>query len=145
MQKLRDFSVLEKPDPKENEESKMKFLSKFKMTDSLITGEDRENLYSTIVEFNDIFARHKVDIGINSKSEFSLTPQDDKPVFTQSLPVPIKLKENLTLQLALMHRYGINHHDTIFLQICKSHLGTTESQQLATTSGGFTQDQRPHR
>ena len=36
-----------------------------------------------------------------------LTPKDERPIYTQSLPVPINLKEDLTVELALMHRYGI--------------------------------------
>ena len=79
----------------------------FKWTDSLITGRDRKNFEDTIVEFIDIFARHRLDIGMNTQFKVSLAPQDDKPVYTQSLPVPINLKEDLTVELALMHRYGI--------------------------------------
>ena len=44
---------------------------------------------------------------MNTQFKVSLTPQDDKPVYTQSLPVPINLKEDLWVELALMHRYGI--------------------------------------
>ena len=36
-----------------------------------------------------------------------LTPKDERPIYSQSLPVPINLKEDLTFELALMHRYGI--------------------------------------
>ena len=36
-----------------------------------------------------------------------LTPKDDKPVYSQSLPMPIHLKEDLIVELALMHKYGI--------------------------------------
>ena len=104
---LRERAELEKLDPTENAESRNKFLSKFKWTDSLFTGKDRENLEATIVEFNDIFARHRLDIGMNTQIKVSLTPQDDEPVYTQSLPVPIIVKEDLTVELALMHRYGI--------------------------------------
>ena len=107
LKELRDLAELEKLDPIENEESRNKFLSMFKWTDSLIAGKDRENLEDTIVEFNDISARHRLDIGMNTQFKVSLTPQDDKPVYTQSLPVPINLKEDLTVELALMHRYGI--------------------------------------
>ena len=44
---------------------------------------------------------------MNTQFKVSLTPQEAKPVCTQSLPVPINLKEDLTVELALMHRYGI--------------------------------------
>ena len=36
-----------------------------------------------------------------------LTPKDERPLYTHGLPVPINLKEDLTVELALMHRYGI--------------------------------------
>ena len=107
LKELRELAALEKLDPTENEESRAKFLSMFKWRDSLITGNDRKNLEDIIVELNDIIARHRLDIGMNTQFKVSLTPQDDKPVYTQSLPVPINLKEDLTVDLALMHRYGI--------------------------------------
>ena len=44
---------------------------------------------------------------MNTQFKVSLTPQDEKPVYTQNLPIPINLKEDLTVELALMHRYGI--------------------------------------
>ena len=107
LKELRDLAELEKLDPSENEETRNKFLSMFNRTDSLITGNDRKNFEDTIVEFNSIFARHRLDIGMNTQFKVSLSPQDDKPVYTQNLPVPINLKEDLTVELALMHRYGI--------------------------------------
>ena len=79
----------------------------FKWTDSLITGKDRDSLENTIVSFRDIYACHRLNIGMNTQFKVSLTPKDDKPVYTQSLQVPINLKEDLTVELILMHRYGI--------------------------------------
>ena len=54
-----------------------------------------------------IFARHRNDFGINNTFKVKLTPKDERPIYTQSLPVPINLKEDLSVGLALMHRYGI--------------------------------------
>ena len=79
----------------------------FKWVNSLITEEDRENLESIIVEFNDIFARYRHDIGMNTHIKFCLTPKHKKPVYTQSLHVPINLKDDLSVELASMHKYGI--------------------------------------
>ena len=107
LKELRELAALEKLDPTESEESRTKFLSMFKWTDSLITGKDRKNLEDTIVELNDIFARHRLDTGMNTQFKVSLTSQDDKQVYTLNLPVPINLKEDLTVELAVMHRYGI--------------------------------------
>ena len=36
-----------------------------------------------------------------------LTPKDNKAVYSQNLPMPIHLKEDLIVELALMHNYGI--------------------------------------
>ena len=74
----------------------------FKRTDSLITGKDRDSLEATLVEFNDVFARYRQDIEMKTQFKISLIPKDDKPVYTQSLPVPINLTEDLTVELALM-------------------------------------------
>ena len=77
----------------------------FQWNGSLIQG--RKQLEDLIVEYNDIFARHRLDKGINNNFKVKLTPKTDAPVYTQSLPVPINLKKDLTVELALMHRYGI--------------------------------------
>ena len=79
----------------------------FQWEDSQIEGNDRKQLEQTIVEYNDVFARHPLDIGINNSFKVKLTPKDERPSYTQSLPVPINLKGDLTVKLALMHRYGI--------------------------------------
>ena len=43
------------------------------------------------------------------KAEFKvkLTTEDKKAVCSQSLPMPIHLKEDLIVELALIHKYGI--------------------------------------
>ena len=44
---------------------------------------------------------------MNTEFKVKLSPKDDKTVFGQSLPMPIHLKEDLIVELALMHEYGI--------------------------------------
>ena len=44
---------------------------------------------------------------MNPQFKGKLTPKDDKAVCSQSLPMPIHLKEDLIIELALMHKYGI--------------------------------------
>ena len=48
-----------------------------------------------------------MDIGMNAEFKVRLTPKDDKAVYSQSLPMPIHLEEDLIVELALMHKYGI--------------------------------------
>ena len=61
-----------------------------------------------LVEYLDVFDRHRVDIGTNTELKVKLTPKDDRAVHSQNLPQAIHLKEELFVEFALMHKYGIN-------------------------------------
>ena len=60
-----------------------------------------------LVEFHDIFARHRFHTGMDEEFKVKLTPKDDSLAYSQSLPTPINLKEDILVELALRHRYGI--------------------------------------
>ena len=95
LKELRELAELEKLDPTENEQSRTKFLSMFKWTDSLITEKDRENLEATIVEFHDIFARHRLDIRMNTQFKVSLTPKMTNQCTRRAYLSPSTLKKIL--------------------------------------------------
>ena len=44
---------------------------------------------------------------MNTEFKVKITLEDDKAVYSQNLPVPIHLKEDLIFELALMHKNGI--------------------------------------
>ena len=44
---------------------------------------------------------------MNTDFKVKLTPQHDEPVYSQSLPTPTNLKDDLLVELALMQEYGI--------------------------------------
>ena len=44
---------------------------------------------------------------MNTEFKVELNPKDDKAVNSQSLPMPIHLKEDPIVEFALMHKYGI--------------------------------------
>ena len=48
-----------------------------------------------------------MDIGMNKAFNVKLTPKDDEAVYRQNSPLPIHLKEDRIVELALMHNYGI--------------------------------------
>ena len=60
-----------------------------------------------LVEYHDIIARHRMDIGMNAELKVRFTRKDDKAVYSQSIPMLIYLKEDLIAQIALRHKYGI--------------------------------------
>ena len=107
LKKLRELQLKEKLDPKDNTESRTEFLKRFDWTDTLLTGTEKQAVEDILVEYHNIFARHRMDIGMNTEFMVRLTPKDDKVVYSQNLPMPIHLKEDLIVELALMHKYGI--------------------------------------
>ena len=104
MNELKDN---EKLNPQENKESRNIFLKRFDWTDTLLTETEKQAIEDILVGYHDIFARHRMDIGMNTEFKVKLTPKDDKAVYSQSLPMPIHLKEDLIVELALTHKYGI--------------------------------------
>ena len=44
---------------------------------------------------------------MNTEFKVKLFPEDDKAVYNQSLPLPILLKRDLNVEMALMRKYGI--------------------------------------
>ena len=104
---LRELQRREKLNPKDNTESRTEFLKRFDWTDTLLTETEKQAVEDILIEYHDVFARHRMDIGMNTEFKVKLTPKDDKAVYSQSLPMPIHLKEDLIVKLALMHKYGI--------------------------------------
>ena len=104
---LRELQRREKLDPKDYIESRTEFLKRFDGTDTLLTETEKQAVEDILVEYHDIFARHRMDIGMNTEFKVKLTPKDDKAVYSQSLPMPVHLKEDLIVEFALMHKYGI--------------------------------------
>ena len=85
----------------------MKFFSHFDWTDTTLSPFEKQHTEEILVQYHDIFARRRFDIGTNREFKAKLTPNDDRPVYSQSLPTPITLKDDISVELALLHRYGI--------------------------------------
>ena len=107
LNELRELKQLEKLNPLENTDSRNQFLSNFDWTDSTLQQNAKQPVENLLVEFHDIFARHRFDIGINTEFKVQLTPIDNRPAYSQSLPAPINLKDDILEELALLHKYGI--------------------------------------
>ena len=66
-----------------------------------------KKIESLLVEYHDIFARHRFDIGMNGKFRVKLTRKDDSFAYSQSLPTLVNLKDDILVELALLYKYGI--------------------------------------
>ena len=91
----------------EDTNSRDRFLSNFDWTDSILQPDAKQAVEDLLVEFHDIFARHRFDIGINTEFKVQLTPSVNKPAYSQSLPAPINLTDDILGELTLLHKYGI--------------------------------------
>ena len=107
LNELREPEQLEKINPLENTNSRNQFLSIFDWTDSTLQPEAKQAVENLPLEFHDIFARHRFDIGINTDFKVQLTPLDNRPAYSQNFPAPINLKDNILVELAILHKYGI--------------------------------------
>ena len=66
-----------------------------------------KQIEALLVEFHDIFARHRFDILMNEEFTVKLTSRDNSPAYSQSLSTPINLKEDILVEWALLHKNGI--------------------------------------
>ena len=107
LKKLGNLQELEKLNSQDDHESRKQFLANFDWADSTLNPTEMAQIEELIVEFHDIFARQRFDIGMNEDFKVKLTPKDDSPAYSQSLPTSINPKEDILVELALLHRYGI--------------------------------------
>ena len=67
LNELNEFKDKEKLNPQESTESRNKFLKQFDWTDTLLTEKEKQAIEDILVEYHDIFARHRMDIGMNTE------------------------------------------------------------------------------
>ena len=107
LNELLELEQLEQINPLEDTNSRDQFLSNFDWTVYTLQVDAKQAAEDLLVEFHDIFARHRVDIGINTKLKVQLTPLDNRPAYSQSLPAPINLKDDILKELAPIHKYVV--------------------------------------
>ena len=93
-------STTRKNSEHESTESRKEFLKRFDWTDTLLTETEKQAIEDILVEYHDIFAIHRLDVGMNTEFKVKLSPKNDKLVYSQNLPMPIHLKEDLIVELA---------------------------------------------
>ena len=93
----------------------------------MLTENEKQAIEYFLVENHDIFAKHRMDTWMNTEFKVKPTLKDEKDLFNHSQPTPIHLKNDLIVDLALMHKYGFI---TVLLNSKhrKSHNCTEETQ-----------------
>ena len=104
---ILNFKKLELCEPKLNDHDRLTFLSQFNWENSILTNAQRSEVENLLVKYSDVFAKHRFDVGYNSELQIKLTPEHQRPLYTQGPPTPIHLRKELTVELALMHYFGL--------------------------------------
>ena len=81
-------------------------MSNFDWRDSTLQADAKQAVENVLVEFYEVFERHRFDIGINTEFKVQLTPLDNRPAYSQNLPAPIILRDDILVELALLHKFG---------------------------------------
>ena len=68
LKELRELQQKEKLNPKDDTESIIEFLKQFDWTDTLLNEDEKHAVEDILVEYHDIFSRHRMDIGMNRNS-----------------------------------------------------------------------------
>ena len=76
---LLNLQELVKFNPQDNHKSRKQLLANFDWTDSMLQQDNVACIEDLLVEFHDIFARNRCDIGKNEDFKGKLTPEDDYP------------------------------------------------------------------
>ena len=101
---LVELQTLGKFNPQDDEQSRKTFLDSFDWSNTTLTFFERQKVEELLVEFHDNFGRHRFDIGTNRDFKVKLTPNDDRRAYSQNFQTPINLKDDITVELALLHK-----------------------------------------
>ena len=104
---LMKFQQMERLNPNNSSEQEEKFLSQFSWSKSIVSNSERTQIEKLLKKYHRIFARHRLDVGRNDDFKVLLTPEHDKPVYSQSPSTPIHIRDELLIELALLQYYGI--------------------------------------
>ena len=76
LRELRNVQEVEKLNPQDDADSGRKFFSNFDWKDSMLQQLKIKQIEALLVEFHDIFARNRFDIGVNETFTVKLTPKN---------------------------------------------------------------------
>ena len=72
---LNELKDKEKLNPQESTGSRNKFLKRFHWTDTLLTQTEKQPIEDILIEYHDIVARHRMDIGMNNGVQGEINSQ----------------------------------------------------------------------
>ena len=82
LNELNELQDKEKVNPQETTKSRNKFLKRFDWTNTLVTDTEKQRIEDILLDYHDIFVRHRMDIAVNTEFKVKLTPKDNKDVYS---------------------------------------------------------------
>ena len=82
-------------DPKNNEADKLEFLKHFSWATRVLNADQKKQLEEFLVENDDVFPKHRFDVGYNTELKIKQTPQHPPPVYVQCPPAPNHLRDEI--------------------------------------------------
>ena len=73
----------------------------------MLTELEKKTVEKIVIQNQDFFGRHRVDILLNTKFQLKLIIKDDITVYSENLPMPIHLRKDVFIESAAMRIYGI--------------------------------------
>ena len=67
----------------------------------------RRPLERLLVEYHDVFANHRFDVGSNTELKNKLTTEHPFPAYVQGPPAPIHLRDEILVELAFLQYFNI--------------------------------------
>ena len=104
---ILQFQRLEMMNPKVNADDRDAFLKKFTWESCVLTADQKQKLEEFLIEYHDVFAKHRFDVGYNTELKIKLTPSNPLPVYVQGPPAPIYLRDEILIELAFFQNYNI--------------------------------------
>ena len=104
IRKVRELEKFEIINLQDETESRAQFLSIQNWIHSTSQPDAKQAVERRLVEFQDIFTRHRFDNGVNPTFKVKLTPLGDNLAYSHSQPALFNLKYDVCMELALLHK-----------------------------------------
>ena len=73
----------------------------------VLSHDQKQDLENFFVEYHDVFAKHRFDVGYNTELKIQSTPEHPLHVYVQGPPAPIHLRDEILVELALLRYFDI--------------------------------------
>ena len=144
LKEVNELKDKDKLNPQESTESRKKILERFDRTDTLLTEAEKQAIEYILVDYHDIFARHRMrywgywdEHGVQGEINHERRLSCLKPESTTAHP--LEKRRNCWIG---SNAKVWNHHSTAFLQVCKSHICTKEAQRKITSPCVYQENQQ---